>query len=67
MSEDAYIGKCKCGGIIYAAVVLPEIDETRTRTANDISDLIKKGFDVGRMKCEDVKDAKWCENHGKCK
>ena len=64
MSKDnAYIAKCKCGGLVFAGIVT---DASRDDLAKEVAECIKSGFEIGRMPCEEVKSAKWCKNHGKC-
>ena len=64
MEEDklAYIAKCKCGGIVMACATDRPKD-----AAKKVADCIKGGFEIGMMKVEDVRKAKWCSNSGNCK
>ena len=60
--EDAYIAKCKCGGVVMACSTNHAED-----AAKEVSDCIKAGFSIERMAAEDVRTAKWCNNRGNCK
>ena len=63
--ETIYISTCKCGGIIYAAVLN---DITRNDVAKDIARLIRKGFVIEKANnADEVRQGKWCKNRGKCK
>lgn len=60
---DAYIAKCKCGGLIFAASDRPEC---RKDNAHDIARLINDGYSIERMTVEEVRTSNWCTNRGNC-
>lgn len=51
------IGKCKCGGIVFAAVDEPK---RRQDTAKEIAKLVRRGFAVATIPIEEVRMGKWC-------
>jgi len=63
MRDMAYIARCHCGGIIMACVDDPTHKQD---TAKEVASCLRAGFTIDRIKCNDVKTSKWCENRGKC-
>lgn len=56
-TDQCYIGKCVCGGIVFAGVDRPE---HRKDNASDIADLMRRGFTVERVAVEAARTGKWC-------
>ncbi len=56
---EAYIARCtKCHGMVAACMDNPNHKED---TAKEVASLIKAGFEVSRVKNEDIRVHKWCE------
>lgn len=51
------IGKCQCGGIVFAAV---NEEKHRKDTAKDVAKLIRLGFSITTITLEEVRMGKWC-------
>ena len=60
--NKAYVGICKCGGLVAATMKDHPNDAAET-----VADLIRNGFDVQQMEVEAVRSARWCNNKGECK
>lgn len=43
-----------------------DIPEHKKDTAKEVASCIRAGFVIEKMKAEDVRTAKWCDNCGKC-
>lgn len=58
-SEDvkAFIGRCKCGGIVFASVDKPEY---RKENGEQVADLIENGFTIEHVPVETARKGKWC-------
>ena len=61
--DMAYAARCKCGGLVFAAVDSPEHAKD---TAKEVSHMIRTGFSIDRIPCDDVRKGPWCENGGRC-
>jgi hypothetical protein len=53
----AVIARCKCGGIVYAAVKCPEAMKS---IAKELGRLLMRGFVIGEMSVDEVRTATWC-------
>jgi len=54
---NCIIARCKCGGIVFAAVDRPEY---RKDTAKSVADVLRRGFDIETLPIGTVRGARWC-------
>jgi hypothetical protein len=53
----AFVGRCKCGGVVFAAVDKPEY---RKDNAEAVADLIANGFTIEHIPIALARESKWC-------
>jgi len=63
MKKEAFIAICKCGGIVMACV---DDSNDCKDTAKEVAKFIRRGYEIKKVPVEDVRTAKFCNNHGKC-
>lgn len=58
-TANCFIGRCKCGGIVFAAVDEPKY---RNDNAKEVADLIRKGFAIETRPVADARNERWCSD-----
>ena len=58
-NTPCFIGRCKCGGIMFASVDEPQ---RRKDNANEVAKLVRGGFSISTETVGVARTGSWCMN-----